>query len=148
MLRGRHSCAISLLPTSSSTPPLRGTSHPPRATDFFPYFPYTLPPIPFLFCRFPNSYRKNWGGTPRPVFPFTEGSVEGHPLACPTFPFRNLAQLFPITSHDARTTGHEPQVTNHGSRSPGVAETYETTLSLVVHTPLCTKRPPNSGYCL
>ncbi len=30
----------------------------------FPYFPYTVPPISFLFCRFPISYRKNPGGVP------------------------------------------------------------------------------------
>jgi len=35
-----------------------------RATVFFPYTPYAPPPIPFLFCRFLNSYRKKAGGYP------------------------------------------------------------------------------------
>jgi len=31
------------------------------ASCFSPYSPYSLSPISSLFCRFHNSYRKNWG---------------------------------------------------------------------------------------
>lgn len=44
----------------------------------FPYFPYTLSPISFFFCRFPDSYRKNGGrGDPSPVSPFGKGVLRG-----------------------------------------------------------------------
>jgi hypothetical protein len=43
---------------------------------FFPYFRYTFPSISFLFCRFPNSYRKNRGVGGPLNFQFSTG----HPI--------------------------------------------------------------------